>query len=81
MRTKIDNIEQLKVMAKELGTVEAYIVLNGGFRSSKDIQYDGREWHILHGIDDVYETFDSDEKMLTQTNIGAAFNSGALFAY
>lgn len=39
------------------------------------------EWLIDHDIDDTSEAFESDEEMLSETNIGEAIEQGSLFLY
>jgi len=38
-------------------------------------------WELHHDISSTYEGFESDEDMLTQTNVGVALENGALFLY
>lgn len=81
---QIQSLEELKKLAGE-NLVECYICLNGGCRSSKNIQYnkgsdDGKDWSVFNLIDDSFEEL-TEEELKTKTNIVEAINKGALYLY
>lgn len=79
--TRINNIDELKSLSKE-GPIECFILLRGGLRSSKDIDYDSvkQRFTIYNSIDDS-EQYLSEKELHTDTNIGMALDNGALYKY
>ena len=76
-------MEQLKTMIAE-GTHDFFIVLNGGFRSSKEMDNSPKtgKFYILNEIDGTEQTLNEKELLdRNYTNIGFAMTQGALFAY
>jgi hypothetical protein len=78
---KISSLEELKKLASE-STVYAFIHLNYGLKSSKDISYDKESdtWEIYNSIDDVEQTLNTKE-LGECTNIIKAIENGALYQY
>jgi hypothetical protein len=79
---KIEDINHLNVLCKNIEQFSCFITLAGGYaRSSKYITYneDDDIWCINHCIDDTHEDI-STAKML-EGNIGQALNAGALYGY
>ena len=78
---QIKDLEKLKEIASN-GTFEGFILLNGGLRSSKDLEYDESTdtWHIYNHIDDTKQRLTTPE-LDVWTNIIKALNSGALYQY
>ena len=81
----IRNIDELKKWcADHDGVCQCFVLLNGGFRSSKDIHHypgDG-SWDVFHYISDSWveskddETFRKEESFLLE-----AMTANAFFAY
>lgn len=63
------------------GHLECYIILKGGLRSSKTIQFDGVNYHVHNEIDDSWQDDLTKEQVLEETNIGKALEVGALYQY
>ncbi len=67
----------------ETKSIDVFILLSGGGRSSKQIACDvddaGPFICVQHHIDDSEEEFYSFAEMLEETNIGRAADKGALF--
>ena len=82
---KITNIDQLKKLALENddNTVDCFISINGGLRSSKEIRYDkDEEWSIFHGISDTWSDYSSDKDFIADEDfLIDAMSKGALFKY
>jgi hypothetical protein len=83
---KIHSLEELKKEAsydEKEGMAEFFIILNGGFRSSKRIAYypETNTYDIHNEIDDSYEEDLREEQLLNDTHIGIAIERGALFKY
>ena len=77
---RINNIDELKELSKGK-MLSCFITLNGGARSSKDIEYfkHTNSFTIFHQIDDEMETLS--EKQFTNSFIGKALVFGALYKY
>lgn len=78
---KIRNIEQLKELAKTENGLDCFILLNGGFRSSKYIRYfpGGNIFYIFNCIDDSEQELTENQILDNSfTNIGEAMEKGAL---
>jgi hypothetical protein len=62
---------------------EFYILLNGGFRSSKRIIYypDTNTFDVHNEIDDSYQEDLTEEELKSETHIVVAIENGALFRY
>lgn len=78
--TQITSLEELKELASS-GTNEFFIILNGGFKSSKDIYYEDEIWEIRNHIDDSIQVLESDTKLKNNTLIVEAIEKGALYSY
>lgn len=81
--TKVTSIGELKEMVQN-DKFDYFIVLNGGFRSSKTIcmNDDGERFDIINEIDDSEQTLSADELMdRNVTNIGYAIQNGAFYCY
>ena len=82
---KITNIYQLKRIALESNdnTVDCFISLNGGLRSSKEIRYEeDEEWSIFHGISDTWSDYSSDKDFIKDESfLIDAMSKGALYKY
>jgi hypothetical protein len=79
--TKIDNINQLRHLAKR--RVECFIVLNFGLRSYKTITWheDTQQWEVYNNIDGTNQVFTDDKDLWdsSRTHIGEAIDKGALW--
>ena len=76
---RIRNIEQLKELAKN--GLDCFILLNGGLRSSKFIQYDPDEksFYVFNLIDDTEQELTESQILDSNyTNIAEAMRKGAL---
>ena len=76
---RIRNITQLKELAKD--GLECFILLNGGLRSSKYINYnpDDNSFYILNYIDDSEQELTENQLLDSEyTNIAEAMEKGAL---
>lgn len=84
MKIKINNLEELKeVLSEEGETVEGYILLNGGIRSSKSMCNLGNDkYSIINEVDDS-EQFLSFEELNdeSKTHIGLAVTNGSFYLY
>jgi hypothetical protein len=83
---RINSLEELKkeaVYNERENMAEFYILLNGGFRSSKRIAYfpDTNTFDIHNEIDDSYEDDLTEEQLKNETHIVLAIESGAFFKY
>jgi hypothetical protein len=82
MPTGITSIEQLKAEAEH--GAELFILLNHGFRSSKDIAWDAEanRFHIFNHIDHTEQHL-TERQLMDRgfTNIGYAMKKGALFKH
>ena len=78
---KIKDLEELKQLASE-AIVPAFIHLNYGLRSAKDIKYDADKdiWHVFHYIDDTEQKLTT-QQLGEETNIIKALENGALYQY
>ena len=61
-------------------SLECFILLNYGLRSSKSISSDGDNYYIYNEIDDTEETIPHD-KLMDSSPIGEAIKKGALYEY
>ncbi len=78
---RIKTIEQLKELAQREGGLDCFILLNGGLRSSKYIEYhpDDNSFYVLNFIDSSeHELTESQILDSTYTNIGEAMKKGDL---
>lgn len=80
--TKIKSLEHLKDESNGGEYQEFFILLNGGGRSSKRIQWDEEDqiFYITNEIDDTEQELSEDE-IMEDSNIGHAINKGAFFKY
>ena len=83
---RITSIEELKKEAlydEKKGWAEFFIVLNGGFRSSKGVAYfpDTDTFDIRNDIDDSFEDDLTEEQLRNDTHIVLAIENGAFFKY
>jgi len=79
---KIKNLEDL-ISRIKAGQNEFFVSLAGGnVRSSKNIWFDenSRSFTVYNEIDGTTQEC-TESQILTETNIGKALESGALFAY
>lgn len=80
----IQDLNELKQLAGREAGLECFVALNGGFRSSKRIQFwtDDDEWYIVHEIDDSEAEYTSTAAMLeNEPIIVEALEVGALHPY
>ena len=78
---RIKTIEQLKELAQREGGLDCFILLNGGLRSSKYIEYhpDDNSFYVLNFIDSSeHELTESQILDSAYTNIGEAMKKGTL---
>lgn len=83
---KITTMEALKREAEyddRKGMAEFFIVLNGGFRSSKRIVYfpDTNTFDVHNEIDDSWEEDLTEEQLVNNTHIVFAIENGAFYKY
>ena len=81
--TKVTSLDQLKEMIAN-GVHDYFIALNGGFRSSKYIDYSTKscKFFIMNEIDNTDQTLNEKQLMdRDYTNVGYAMTVGALYAY
>ena len=78
---QIKSLEDLKDVCDGV-TVDCFIQLNYGCRSSKNISYDrdADTWYIFHEIDDSEQTVHTKD-LKEKTNIIEALDKGALYEY
>ena len=78
---RVKTIEQLKELAKAMGGLDCYILLNGGLRSSKFIRYypEDSSFYVLNYFDDSHQRL-TEAQMLNSdcSNIGEAMEKGCL---
>lgn len=81
--TQVTSTEQLKRMTQE-GVHDFFILLNGGARSSKQVDYNPHDqrFYIENEIDGTRQRL-SERNLLNErhTNIGKAITAGAFYAY
>jgi hypothetical protein len=75
----ISSIEELKILSQD-DTIEVFIALNGGLRSSKQISFTNGEFYITNEIDDSSQVLTT-EKLFTESNIGKAIEKNSLYLY
>lgn len=81
---KINSLEELKdVLSEEGETVEGFILLKGGIRSSKSMCNIGNgQYSIINEVDDTEDTLTLEEfNDNTKTNIGYAITNGMFYIY
>ena len=61
-------------------SLDCFVLLNYGLRSSKSITYDGDNYYIYNEIDDTEETIPHD-KLMDSSPIGEAIKKGVLYSY
>lgn len=80
---QVKSVSQLKRMI-ENGTHDFFIMLNGGGRSSKFMDYSiySKKFYICNEIDGSEQHL-SEKNLFNErhTNIGKAINAGAFYAY
>ena len=76
----IKSITELKELCTELETVDCFIMLNGGARSSKDISYSEGTFYVYNNIDDTEQHL-TEKELYTDSNIGEAIDKKALYKY
>ena len=76
----IKTVIELKELCTELETVDCFIVLNGGARSSKDIQYENNCFKIFNHIDDTEQSL-TEEELYTHSNIGEAIDKQTFYKH
>lgn len=81
MYYKIDDLAQLRRNVEAKGMVQGFVALNGGLRSSKDIQLVGDTWNVYNHIDDSEVDFATDAELLASFPVGEALKLGALYSY
>jgi len=81
---KIETITQLKALATttDAYTMECFIYLSGGLRSSKRIYYcdEERIFYIHNEIDDSYQEL-TEKELKTKSLIHEAITKGAFYQY
>ena len=80
MAKQIPSLLQLKRLAKD--PLDVFILLRGGARSSKTIQYYPEEciFEIHNDIDDT-DQICTEKQLKKETNIITALENGALYTY
>jgi len=80
---RIESLEQLAKLSDQFTPLECFLVLNGGFRSTKYVQYrwsrNGRHWWIEHSIDDT-EGYLTGPQLERWTHIPEAIRKWAFYA-
>ena len=76
---KIRSVEHLIKLCTNK-TIDCYISLTGGLRSSKEISYDKtyQKFMVRNSIDDVEQILNESE-LYTHSNIGEAINKEAFY--
>jgi hypothetical protein len=76
----IKSLTELKELAQP--SLECFIALKGGFRSSKQLEYNKNtdEWFIVNEIDGSIQTCTT-QQLENETNILDALSKNALYAY
>ena len=81
---KIETVNQLKTLArtKDAYTLECFIYLSGGVRSSKRVYYVDEEkiFYIHNEIDDSYQEL-TEKELETKSLIHEAITKGAFYQY
>ena len=79
---KITTQEQLDRLIEEDSdkSLDCFVLLNYGLRSSKSITFDGDSYYIYNEIDDS-ENIVKHDKLMDSFPIGEAIKKGALYAY
>ena len=79
---KILSQEQLDRLISEDSdkSLDCFILLNYGLRSSKSITFDGDSYYIYNEIDDS-ENIVKHDKLMDSFPIGEAIKKGVLYAY
>jgi hypothetical protein len=78
--TRVTSVEELKRLAKVEDGVEFFILLNGGLKSVKRIEWDepSKSFCILNRIDDTHQDL-TEQELATETHIVKAIERGAFF--
>ena len=78
----IKTIEQLRKLATDT-VFSGYIVLNGGLRSSKDIQVNGMgHWNVFNLIDDSETDYGTESEFVKgEPHIMKAMKNGVFYAW
>lgn len=80
MKLAITSIDELKELAES--GVECFVALGGSLRSSKLIEWDGKNFHVFHENVGVWETWSEHELANDPlSNITRALNSGGLYRW
>jgi len=78
---KVNSVEELKEMIVS-GEHDFFMMLNGGLRSSKWIDFHEGTFFVLNEIDGTEQELTGEElNDRNLTNIGYAINNGAFFCY
>jgi hypothetical protein len=75
----ISSVEELKILSQD-DTIEVFIALNGGLRSSKQISFTNGEFYITNEIDDSSQVL-TPKELFTESNIGKAIELNSLYLY
>ncbi len=81
---QIKNIKDLDKLLEtsENHSLECFVALNGGARSSKDIYKENNIYYVYNYIDDTEDSFTEEELFdPSKTIIGEAINSGNFYVY
>lgn len=76
--TQVKDLTHLIALCEEEKN-EFFVMLNGGLRSSKSIQYDGGGFDVINEIDWSNEFIQTET--ISETLIGGAISKGALYCY
>ena len=79
---KVMSVEQIQHLIEEKNIHDFFVLLNGGLRSSKTIDYDEGYFNVVNEIDGTEQNLSyKDMENEELTNIGKAIKCGAFFAY
>lgn len=79
--TKVLSVAHLREMVQK-GEHDFFIALNGGLRSSKQIDCDDENFYIFNEIDGTEDQLSEADLMDRNiTNVGYAITKGALYCY
>lgn len=81
--TSLEHLKQEALYDEHKGISEFFILLNGGFRSSKKIIYyeESKTFDVYNDIDDSWEEDLTEEELINNTHIVIAIERNALFKY